>query len=94
MIGTCSSEEKEEILKVLLQLIKKKRNISLNLWFKKKKLINFKSELLQELGCDRVINYKEENVAGVLATEYEVKIILQQLYYKIFVEFCIPRFMS
>ncbi|KAG8177599.1 hypothetical protein JTE90_024199 [Oedothorax gibbosus] len=39
VIGTCSSEEKEQVLK--------------------------------ELGCDRIINYKQEDVAGVLAKEYE-----------------------
>lgn len=31
-----------------------------------------KVELLKSLGCDRVINYKEENIDDVLTKEYPV----------------------
>ena len=85
VIGTCSSDEKSTFLKVsnhVFYLVMLFFNISIyNHTRSYMYIFIYTQTLFQDLGCDRVINYKKEDLFSVLQKEYPV---CMQLYLRNF----------
>ena len=69
MIGTCSTDDKVEFLKVSLlgseRLVSPERLVP-------SCLLHHLKLRFQSLGCDRPVNYSKEKLKDVLAREYKV----------------------